>query len=501
MNILRQLRWKMTLSYTLVTVGALLVITLILGGIAFSRIFIPVQNLDPELLIDGWMNSRISSNYPTLCQIASQSPVDMELINVYMKDPQSNLNVLSLFRMGALDFSVTAKASIRSLFFSPDGILLGTSVPDDPVFGSAIGQSFDPGQIPGLEAPFRAAIAGDRNPKNLYTELVPNQKIVFAGPLFNTIRGHEHEVAGVFVIIFDAIPTNEKTPMYLLNLAIRSLIIFLLGTGLMGAIFGSYFSHGLVTRFNRLSSATDLWSEGDFSSYIDDNTGDEISQLAQRLNNMARQLQSLLRRRQDMAVSEERNRLARDLHDSAKQQALAASLELGTALTLYDRDPGGAKKHLVEADALVDSVRKELTNLVDELRPQSMDEQDFSEVLKEHALEWSHRSGIELTTNIEGHDKLSLAVRETLFRITQEALANVARHSSARQVEVFLEYGTNIVTLIVKDDGRGFDTGAKHDGLGLHSMQERSEAIGGSFTVDSAPGQGTKIKVTMPKES
>ena len=501
MKIFRQLRWKLTLSYTLVTVGALLVITLILGGIAFSQIFVPVQYLDPEQLIDGWMNNRISSNYPTLCQLLSQSPVDIELLNVYLKDPQSNINSISLFRIGALDFWVTTKASIRLSMFSPDGILLGTSVPDDPLFGSAIGRSFDPGQVPGLEAPFRAAQAGDTTPKHLYTALVSNEKIVFAAPLFNRASGQEHQVVGIVVILFDAIPTEQDIPAYTLNLAIRSLIIFLLGTGLMGAIFGSYFSHGLVTRFNRLSSATDLWSEGDFSNYVDDNTGDEISQLAQRLNNMARQLQSLLTRRQDMAVSEERNRLARDLHDSAKQQALAASLELGTALTLYDRDPGGAKKHLLEADALVDSVRKELTNLVDELRPQSMDGQDFSEILKEQALEWSHRSGIELRTNIEGHAELSLAIRETLFRITQEALSNVARHSSAGHVDVFLEYGPDIVTLIVKDDGRGFDMSAKHVGLGLHSMQERSQALGGSFTVESAPGQGTKIKVTLPKES
>jgi len=501
MKIFRQLRWKLTLSYTLVTVGALLVITLILGGIAFTQIFIPVQSMDPEQLIDAWMNSRTSSNYPTLCQLLSQSPVDIELLNVYLKDPQSNINSISLFRIGALDFWVTTKASIRLSMFSPDGILLGTSVPDDPLFGSAIGRSFDPGQVPGLEAPFRAAQAGDTTPKHLYTALVSNEKIVFAAPLFNRASGQEHQVVGIVVILFDAIPTEQDIPAYTLNLAIRSLIIFLLGTGLMGAIFGSYFSHGLVTRFNRLSSATDLWSEGDFSNYVDDNTGDEISQLAQRLNNMARQLQSLLTRRQDMAVSEERNRLARDLHDSAKQQALAASLELGTALTLYDRDPGGAKKHLLEADALVDSVRKELTNLVDELRPQSMDGQDFSEILKEQALEWSHRSGIELRTNIEGHAELSLAIRETLFRITQEALSNVARHSSAGHVDVFLEYGPDIVTLIVKDDGRGFDMSAKHVGLGLHSMQERSQALGGSFTVESAPGQGTKIKVTLPKES
>jgi two-component system, NarL family, sensor histidine kinase LiaS len=500
MNILRQLRWKMTLSYTLVTVGALLVITLILGGIVFTQIFIPVQSLSPEQMIDGWMNSRISSNYPTLCQLLSQSPVDTELLKVYLKDPQSNINEVSLFRIGALDFWVTTKASIRLSIFSPDGILLGTSVPDDPLLGSPVGRLFDLKQVPGLEAPFRAAQAGDTTPKHLYTELVPNQKIVFAAPLFNRAGGPQDRVVGIVVILFDAIPTGEDIPAYTLNLAVRSLIIFLLGAGVMGAIFGSYFAYGLVSRFNRLSSTTDLWSEGDFSRYIDDNTGDEITQFARRLNNMARQLQSLLRRRQDMAVSEERNRLARDLHDSAKQQALAASFELGTALTLYERDPNEAKKHLAEADTLVDSVRKELTNLVDELRPQPMEAGDLSEALKAYTMEWSHRSEIGLDFHLEGSDEiLSMDIRETLFRIAQEALANVARHSSASQVELSIEYGKDTVALAIKDNGCGFDTSVQHGGLGLHSMQERAEAMGGSFTVDSGPGRGTRVVVVLPK--
>ena len=502
MKIFRQLRWKMTLSYTLVTVGTLLVITLIVGGIAFNQIFIPVQYLDPEQMIDAWMNSRISSTYPTLCQLLSQSPVDTELLRVYLEDPQSNINEVSLFRIGALDFWVTTKASIRLSIFSPDGILLGTSVPDDLLFGSAIGRSFDPGQVPGLEAPFRAAQAGDTTPKHLYTELVPNQQIVFAAPLFNRASEYEGQIVGVVVILFDAIPTEEDIPAYTLSLAVRSLIIFLLGTGLMGAIFGSYFAHGLATRFNRLSAATDLWSEGDFSRSIDDATGDEISHFAQRLNNMARQLQSLLRRRQEMAVSEERNRLARDLHDSAKQQALAASFELGTALTLYERDPQEAKKHLAEADTLVDSVRRELTNLVDELRPQSMDGDDFSEILKGYGLEWSHRSGIRLNVHVNGSDEnLPPVPRESLFRIAQEALANVARHSSANQTEISIDYGKDSVTLVIKDDGRGFDTSLPHSGLGLHSMQERAEALGGSFSVASEPGRGTRIVVALPRSS
>ncbi|MBI5035385.1 MAG: sensor histidine kinase [Chloroflexi bacterium] len=502
MEIFRQLRWKLTLSYTLVTVGALLVITLILGGIAFTQIFVPVQYFTPDQMIDAWMNSRMSSTYPMWVQLLSQSPVDTELLNVYLKDPESNINKVPLFRIGALDFSVTAKASIRILIFSPDGILLGTSVPDDPLIGSAIGRLFDPRQVPGLEVPFRAAQAGDTTPKHLYTELVPNQKIVFAAPVFNRAKRYEDQVVGVVVIIFDAIPTEEDIPAYTLSLAIWSLFFFLLGNGLMGALFGSYFAHGLATRFSRLSSTTDLWSEGDFSRYIDDNTGDEISQFAQRLNKMARQLQSLLRRRQDMAVSEERNRLARDLHDSAKQQALAASFELGTALTIYERDPQEAKKHLTEADTLVDSVRRELTNLVDELRPQSMDGEDFSETLKGYGLEWSRRSGIKMNVHMEGSDDVLLPVtRETLFRIAQEALANIARHSAASQADISIDYGKDSVTLVIKDDGRGFNTSAPHSGLGLHSMQERAESLGGSFSVASEPGRGTRIVVALPRSS
>jgi signal transduction histidine kinase len=502
MKIFRQLRWKLTLSYTLVTVGALLVITLILGGIAFTQMFIPVQYFNPEQMIDAWMNSRMPSSYPMLCQLLPQSPVDTELLKVYLEDSQSKINTISLFRIGALDFWVTTKASIRLSIFSPDGILLRTSVPDDPLFGPAVGRLFDPGQVPGLEAPFRAAQAGDTTPSHLYTELVPNQKIVFAAPAFNRASGYEDQVVGIIVIIFDDIPTEEDIPAYTLSLAVTSLVIFLIGAGLMGALFGSYFAHGLTTRFNRLSSTTDRWSEGDFSKYIEDSTGDEISQFALRLNDMARQLQNLLHRRQDMAVSEERNRLARDLHDSAKQQALAASFELGTALTLYERDPQDAKKHLAEADMLVDSVRRELTDLVDELRPQPMERENFSEILKGHGMEWSHRNSIKLNVHVDGSDEdLQPVMRESLFRIAQEALANVARHSSASQAEISIDYGKDFVTLVIKDNGHGFDTSAPHSGLGLHSMQERAESLGGSFSVASEPGRGTRIVVALPRSS
>jgi len=200
---------------------------------------------------------------------------------------------------------------------------------------------------------------------------------------------------------------------------------------------------------------------------------------------------------QQAAALEERNRLARELHDSAKQQALAASFQLGTAITLFDRDPQAARRHLMEADNLVDSVRRELTDLIHELRPPTMNEGDFAETLHEYAIEWAHQNGIDVDVKIHGRNELALEIEQTLYRIMQEALANVARHSSASSVDVLLSYDTDAVRLTITDDGCGFDTSRQHDGMGLRSMGERTASLNGDFAVESSPGQGTAISVTF----
>ena len=493
MNILRQIRWKLTLSYTLVTISAFLVVLLIMVGILLPRIFLPSNYLKPPDLVEIIQKDTI----PLWSHVLSQSPVNTQLIRLLLKDADATITSIDFLRIGSMQFSVRTMTALYVLVFGTDGTLLGTTELFFP--NAVIGQPFDTGQIQGLEAPLNAALAGETDVNHLYSVFGPNNRILLAVPVFHNRAEQADQVVGAFVVLLDPLPTQADIPAHILNIAGRSLVIFIIGVGILGAIFGSIFSHGLVTRFKRISSTTDQWSEGDFSSYIEDKSGDEISEFTQRLNNMAKQLQGLLRKRQEMAVSEERNRLARDLHDSAKQQALAASFELGTALTLYESDPPGAKKHLVEADALVDGVRKELINLVDELRPQAINGQDFSELLTDYAMDWSHRNGIGLSTNIEANGKLSLETRETLFRITQEALANVARHSAAKNAGLSLEFGIDTVTLTIHDDGHGFDPLVQHSGLGLYSMQERAEASGGRFAIESAPEKGTQIVVTLPK--
>jgi NarL family two-component system sensor histidine kinase LiaS len=429
--------------------------------------------------------------------ILSQELVDTELLRLLLKDNTGTITNYRFLRIGSLQFSVNTIAMLRALIIDADGTLLGKSEYGFPE-SLTIGKPFDPNQFQGVETPYKAALAGETNPENLYKVYEPNNRFVLAIPFLDPQSTNKNYVDGVMVLWVDSFPTQKVIPSQILNIAGKSLLVFFFGISIMGAIFGAFFARGLSERFKRLSTTIDAWSDGEFSNYINDPTGDEISQLSLRLNNMAKQLQELLRRRQDMAVSEERNRLARDLHDSAKQQALAASFQIGTALTLYDKDPQKAKKHLVEADSLVDSVRNELTNLVLELRPHSMEGQEFSEILKEYAFDWSQRSGIEINVNAEGSGEAPLETREALFRIAQEALANVARHSSASSVELSLKYEPNQVTMAIQDNGTGFDINIAHNGLGLSSMRERTDVLGGSFNLKSEPGKGTDIIVTLP---
>jgi NarL family two-component system sensor histidine kinase LiaS len=433
-------------------------------------------------------------------EVLSQSPANTNLIRLLLNESDATITNRNFLRIGSMQFSVSTLATMQALVIGADGTLLGKS--KDYLWPtSVIGQPFDTHKIQGLEAPLNAALAGETDANRLFSVFEPNKRLIIAIPIIRTGGEELNKVVGAIVVILNPLPSQADIPAHILNIASRSLLILFLGAGIMGAVFGAIIANGVAKRFNRISATTDAWSIGDFSMFIEDNTGDEISHFAGRLNKMAKQLQDLLRRRQAMAISEERNRLARDLHDSAKQQALAASFELGTALTLFDRDQLVAKQHLVEADALVDGVRKELTNLVHELRPQSMDGQDFCEMLKEYAMDWSQRNGIALEMNIEEDGELSIETRETLFRIAQEALANTARHSAATSAHLTLQLGTDTVTMIIQDDGHGFATDVQHSGVGLASMRERVEVVGGSIQVESSPEQGTRVVVTVPKDN
>ena len=486
------LQWKLTLSYTSVTIGALLVTVLILGTLFYSLIMAPYQFLTPEF----WLNS-VSNNIPSTWRyVISKQPVDPELLSSVLAGQEYQISYFDLFRFGDLQLTARTMGQANIVILSPEEIVLGTSnfnwIPEE-----ALGMPLDRDILPGLEIPIGIAMAGKINPEKMFVGLRENEEFYFTFPI-NELPDNSGQVLAIGIFYVTSLPTENDIPNNMLILMLRSMLVILLAAGFIGTIFGALTARGMVKRLQQLSDATDAWSKGDFSGFINDYVRDEIGQLSQRLNNMAQQLQHLLKNNQEMAVSEERNRLARDLHDSAKQEALAASFHLGTTLTLFESDPQEAKKHLIEADNLVDSVRKELTDLIHELRPPSINDENFDETLNEYLMEWAHQNGIGATINVEGVADISLDIKQAIYRIMQESLANIARHSSANNVNVQLNLRDKLVEFSVKDDGSGFDLQQQFPGMGLKSMRERAEALDGTLVIESDVKQGTKIFVVFP---
>lgn len=203
-------------------------------------------------------------------------------------------------------------------------------------------------------------------------------------------------------------------------------------------------------------------------------------------------------RAQQLAVMEERNRLARDLHDSAKQKAFAALAQLGAANGLLKHAPERVAAHLGEAESLVYDVLQELNILIQEMHPVVLRERGLVVALRDYIFEWSHQSEIAVDFKIEGAATLPLKVEQSLYRIAQEALANVSRHSQAQQVEIQLAYCDDCVRLTISDNGCGFDPETTPLGLGLRSMQERAEMASGELKIDSTLDSGTSIAAVIP---
>jgi len=227
-----------------------------------------------------------------------------------------------------------------------------------------------------------------------------------------------------------------------------------------------------------------------------DHEREKTQKLLDELRDAHTRLEEYAGQAQELAAIEERNRLARELHDSVKQQAFAASGQLGAGRALLREDPAAAQDHLLKAEALMDEIRRELGQLIYALRPMPMQGKGLAEALREWGDGWSQQSGIALQLTVRGERELAAETDKALLRIAQEALYNVARHSRARNAVVALEFDQGMVCLSIRDDGQGFDPAAASSGIGLHSMRERAERLAeGSFKVESTAGAGTCISV------
>ena len=203
-----------------------------------------------------------------------------------------------------------------------------------------------------------------------------------------------------------------------------------------------------------------------------------------------------------LGAVEERNRLAREIHDTLAQGLTATALQLESADALLDAGSEKAHEPLRRALSLTRSNLEEARRSVLDLRASPLEGRPLSEALKAYVERWEAETGIAARYGaVNGSRPLPPSVEAALYRICQEALTNVARHAGAERATVRLVATPNRVRLAVEDDGRGFDAaGVPEDRHGIVGMRERAEVLGGTLEVSSGPGEGTRIEVTAPLE-
>ncbi len=205
---------------------------------------------------------------------------------------------------------------------------------------------------------------------------------------------------------------------------------------------------------------------------------------------------------EQMAVMEERQRLARELHDSVTQALYSVNLYAEAARrSLQAGKKSTTLANLQNLREMTHEAMREMRLLVFELHPLVLEKEGLVAALRARLAAVEGRSGLKTEIHLEGEQRLPIPIEEELYRIAQEALNNITKHARASNVLIDLMFSGESVCLKIEDDGTGFDlaTARSNGGMGLRGIEERAQKIGGTLTIESSPGKGTKIIVSIPR--
>src|SRR4051812_30145055 len=227
---------------------------------------------------------------------------------------------------------------------------------------------------------------------------------------------------------------------------------------------------------------------------------EEVDRLARSFERLLARIEAERRRSGRLvlrAQEEERKRVARDLHDEVNQALTAILLRLQALM--HDAPSPELTGELAELKRLVNQAMEELLQPARQLRPTALDDHGLMPALEGQVRRFGDQYGIEARLHAEGTaERLGDDQQIVVYRVAQEALANVARHARASQVDVDLVAHDSGVALTVSDDGIGFHSGGRPTGLGLNGMAERARLVGGELKIRSEPGEGTTVTLRVP---
>jgi NarL family two-component system sensor histidine kinase LiaS len=505
-NQFRKIQWRLTFTYMAATLLMLFLVELLVlvsnNKDSFSNPFF-INNtarslsdasrmldtaLDEpydEAAISDWIvnNKRFLESNTRQDRPNNQQPPQNQPALPQTDLPQQSDKKIAIFSTKPVAFS---REKSRLVVVSPSGLILGADDETEFPLGADLLSYIDEDEIVIVEE----VLTGTQS-----SVVFSNASIQYASFAFPVMQNGELK-AVVFMRI--VAPTVAEELDAALAGFLPDLPIFLVTSVVVGFVFGSLLASSFTTRIQKLIEYTTRWGKGDFSKIEQVKEGDEISELSTALNEMVVQFEELIESKKMLAVLEERNRFARDLHDSVKQEIFSISMNLGAIKTLIKTNPEKANEQLEITAELAKQARNELSALIYTLLPAQLENQDLEIALKDFVNVWEKNSGISVVYRTHGRKMdIPSEIEQTIFRITQEALSNIARHSKATATSVMLDYLPEFIRLQISDNGTGFDMENVKKGLGLRSIAERVAENQGKLDVDSGNG-GTTITLQFP---
>jgi NarL family two-component system sensor histidine kinase LiaS len=280
-----------------------------------------------------------------------------------------------------------------------------------------------------------------------------------------------------------------------------------------GAAYGFWRSYPIRHRLELLGDTMLMLEKGNTNLPLPDLGNDEIGRLGEKLGKLGRkwedQVSSLQRlsnnnaelasKARMTAVVEERQRLARELHDAVSQQLFAISMTATAVGRTLDHDFERARRQIELIEEMASVAQSEMRALLLHLRPVHLEGKRLCQAIPELVDEMMAKVSVAISLDLEQDLPLNMGIENHLFRIVQEAISNTLRHSKATKMDIMLQRRGDSVRLGIRDNGIGFDTQVKkHASYGMTNMEERVNELGGSLNIASAPGKGTRIEIRVP---
>ncbi|MFD1360994.1 sensor histidine kinase [Lentibacillus salinarum] len=339
-----------------------------------------------------------------------------------------------------------------------------------------------------------------------------------SGIRYVAIRSHLYAVFLTTVLVLSGLLIIHVlfSPDWLTLTGIVAFMLFYILFGLAIAFYIGFQSGGdIKERLDDLSVLITQFANGRYDARTDLDERDEISRISNEMNELGEKLQAQVKSLKRMAdekadyaksahkaaAMEERQRLARDLHDAVSQQLFALTMMSEAAVKQLDKQPAVARSQIGEVAAIASKAQTEMRALLLHLRPVHLSGDPLPAGVRKLINELEQKTQLNFSVEMDDALTLSETVEEHLFRIIQEAFSNTLRHAEATSVKLAITLHANELFLHIRDDGRGFkaeDDINRKTSYGLKTMKERTDELGGTFTVRSSEGEGTYIDIRIP---